>query len=324
MVTAYKIADWFDRYEVNKDGRPAKPGDELRPGPLQYIRDKVYAHHHSTGFRKLSKLAHSRTMEVNGIFDRLRQIAGNHPLPLRDGTCYDEKGRIPTIEQLAFIVGTTPARMEYAIAVLTQIEWVIAENCGKPQATAESAGASRIQGYNQGYNQSTVKDQNISQIFDHWNSFKGKGKWKSHRELNHDIRSAIAERLKTYTAKEIIQAISNYALILLGKEYTWTYAWTLRQFLTRHQKPPNGKDLQLLRFLSGEFYYQDYIRPECARAVAAEQRKDYEQERQRDKARRENTEWLKQASSVDVTGFLKRCPHLKWLVDEVRKETEND
>jgi hypothetical protein len=104
-------------------------------------------------------------------------------------------------------------------------------------------------------------------IFDHWNFYKGrqkgngKGKWKSHDEMTHEIKQAIEDRLKQYTPEQLNRAIDNYAKVLLSKDFAWSYAWTLRQFLTRHQKPPNQTELQLYRWLDSGFAEDDYLTP---------------------------------------------------------------
>jgi uncharacterized protein YdaU (DUF1376 family) len=98
-------------------------------------------------------------------------------------------------------------------------------------------------------------------IFDHWNSYKGRGNWKSHNELRYEIKQAITERLKQYTVEQLTRAIDNYAKVLLSKDYGWTYPWTLRQFLTRHQKAPNQSELQLYRWLDSGFAEDDYLTP---------------------------------------------------------------
>ena len=102
-------------------------------------------------------------------------------------------------------------------------------------------------------------------IFDHWNTFKTQRPWKSHNELTYEIQEAIADRLKQYTADQLMRAISNYAKVLQSPDYAWSYAWTLRQFLTRHQKPPNQSELQLYRWLDSGFAEDDYIKPEVQR-----------------------------------------------------------
>jgi len=110
----------------------------------------------------------------------------------------------------------------------------------------------------------SLSKDNISVAFSHWNSFKGKkktptcGAWKSHKDLTPEIKSAIRTRLKEYPIDEITAAVSNYAKVLLGREYTWTHAWTLQQFLTRH-KPDQRDELQFWRFHPNNFVEDDYL-----------------------------------------------------------------
>jgi len=66
-------------------------------------------------------------------------------------------------------------------------------------------------------------------IFDHWNQ---QGIIK-HRTLNDKIKRAISGALRDYSVDEIKQAISNYAEILRGEQYYFSYKWTLKHFLQR-------------------------------------------------------------------------------------------
>ena len=102
------------------------------------------------------------------------------------------------------------------------------------------------------------KKKDIALVFDCWNSYKGKGKWKSHRELTYETEMAIKEQLKHYSSEQLCKAIHNYAKILIGKEYRWSYAWTMYQFLTRG-KPENNKEKQLWRFLDNNFEESDFL-----------------------------------------------------------------
>lgn len=123
-------------------------------------------------------------------------------------------------------------------------------------------------------------------VFDHWNRHKGKGRWKSHRELTYDIECAVKDVLKHYTVEQICEAIDNYALVLLGGEYRWSYAWTLALFLTRH-RPDDRKIPQFTRFLGNNFVAADYLTKEAVRARIEKRRRDAELlERQYEDAKR--------------------------------------
>ncbi len=102
------------------------------------------------------------------------------------------------------------------------------------------------------------KEEDNNSIFSHWNSYRAMRGWKSHTKLTPEIKKAIRDRLKEYSVDDIKGAIDNYAKVLLSKEYKWSYAWTLYQFLTRHS-PQNRKELQLYRWLPNSFYETDYL-----------------------------------------------------------------
>lgn len=65
-------------------------------------------------------------------------------------------------------------------------------------------------------------------IFDHWNE---KGIIR-HRVLDDATRRKIKTTLESHTEDEILQAIDNYSHILSG-DYSFTYRWTLKDFLAR-------------------------------------------------------------------------------------------
>jgi len=114
-------------------------------------------------------------------------------------------------------------------------------------------------------------------IFEKWNSYRGKGNWKSHREITYEIKQAIDEQLKHYSEQQICEAIDNYAMVLLGREFQWTYAWTLYQFLTRSRKD-NQQEKQLWQFLANNFSEDDYLMPNAKRARVERARRPRSQE----------------------------------------------
>ena len=108
-------------------------------------------------------------------------------------------------------------------------------------------------------------------IFTAWNAHKGEGyidgdvkiMWKSHKknrrgEISKEIKDAINLRLRDYDLEDILEAIDNYAMVLLSKDYTWRYVWALTFFLTRH-RPGYRTELQLLRWLPDYFNADDYL-----------------------------------------------------------------
>ncbi|MGU8953232.1 hypothetical protein ACV311_13225 [Clostridium perfringens] len=72
-------------------------------------------------------------------------------------------------------------------------------------------------------------NQDISTIFDYWNS---KGIIK-HKELKEDTKKAIKKSIKNYSINEIKQAIDTYSEILKS-EYYFNYKWNLKDFLNRN------------------------------------------------------------------------------------------
>ena len=103
-------------------------------------------------------------------------------------------------------------------------------------------------------------NQKIQAVFAFWNSKKTKG-WKGHGFLNKPANDAITQRLREgYQVEGLCKAIDNYALILLSKDYAWTYAWSLSKFFSVHIiKGGKWEGYQFTRFIEGEFYEDDYL-----------------------------------------------------------------
>lgn len=112
-----EIVEWTERYEVSSKGREPKSDDELRAGPLQFIRLKVYGHAQGTGFRRLKSVAGDRTMEVFGLFCKFLEIAGNQKRGQR-GVLLNEKNQPATADDLAFILDAPVEQVKNAIRVL--------------------------------------------------------------------------------------------------------------------------------------------------------------------------------------------------------------
>ena len=74
----------------------------------------------------------------------------------------------------------------------------------------------------------------INSIYTHWNSKE----IINHRTLTKKMEGHINARLENYSPEEIREAIDNYATVLHGEEYFWSYKWGLSEFLTRE----NGLD----------------------------------------------------------------------------------
>jgi len=112
----------------------------------------------------------------------------------------------------------------------------------------------------------------VQQVFDNWNKFAGQSvqkrnsqgkilvtvRWKAHRLLTKDKRQAIMAALKDYAIEEICGAIDNFAKILLGREYFWTYPWALHEFLTRGVERHKGAARQWWAFIPDNFDAERY------------------------------------------------------------------
>ncbi len=111
-------------------------------------------------------------------------------------------------------------------------------------------------------NKNTNKNIILS-VFTHWNAKK----IIRHRELTKALSSSINARLDKYPAELIMDAIDNYATVLHGDEYFFSYKWPLDEFI----KPKNldrflAESKPLINFLK-EKPKQSEHRPNVARAL---------------------------------------------------------
>jgi len=123
----YQVNEWIQRYEVSIKGREPKNGEELRAGPLSYVRLKVYGHRQGAGYRRLQLVAGNRLMEVFGIFCKLLEISGNQTRERR-GKLLNEKDEPATIDDIAFILGISAEQVKFAIDKLCEVGWIISPN----------------------------------------------------------------------------------------------------------------------------------------------------------------------------------------------------
>lgn len=124
------ITEWFERYEVNEKGHPAKPGDKLRKGRLDYIRSKVHGRSQSAGFAAMQSVAGEYAYEVFGLFHKFLEIKGHAEAEKRSGPLLNARNEPATIEDLAFICRWPVERVRHALAVLChpRVEWMFVLN----------------------------------------------------------------------------------------------------------------------------------------------------------------------------------------------------
>jgi len=85
----------------------------------------------------------------------------------------------------------------------------------------------------------------------------------------------LSSKLKTYNLVEISKAMENFALVLHGSKYYWSYKWDLKKFLTQ----ANAMD----RFLPINFNQWDFLNKE-------EKERGKKNDEQHDRFKRKNNE----------------------------------
>jgi len=84
----------------------------------------------------------------------------------------------------------------------------------------------------------------VKAVFDYWN----RKEIVKHRTMTDAHVRKIRTVLKDYDVVEVCKAIFNYANILHGKEFYWTYRWTIKDFLQRG----------LERFMDSAYPYDNF------------------------------------------------------------------
>lgn len=122
----YVITEWFERYEVNDKGQPARAGDKLRKGSLDYVRSKVHGRSQGAGFAAMQCLAGLRAYEVFGLFQKFLEIQGAENADLRQGPLLNARGQPATCDDLAFICRFPRKRVAFALQVLCHpdVRWM--------------------------------------------------------------------------------------------------------------------------------------------------------------------------------------------------------
>lgn len=95
-----------------------------------------------------------------------------------------------------------------------------------------------------------LKETKYISVFNLWNE-QG---IIAHKTLTSDMKRVIDNTLQDYTQEEIVQAITNYAVIVKGNEYYFNHKWTLVEFLSRQK----GNNIE--RFLDLGIAKQNYLK----------------------------------------------------------------
>jgi hypothetical protein len=117
------------------------------------------------------------------------------------------------------------------------------------------------------------KEKDIHQVFDSWNKYKGQSvtkdkkniTWHSHqlrndRSISPEIAKAIRQTLSGgHSIVDIRGAIDNYAKVLLGEDYFWSYPWGLTEFLTRGEEKHKNAPRKWWKFLPDNFIEEHYL-----------------------------------------------------------------
>jgi hypothetical protein len=252
------IAEWKQRYEVSIKGREPVGNEELRAGPLSYIRLKVFGHKQGTGFRRLKQKAGKRVMEVFGIFCKFLEISGNQPRERR-GWLLNEHNTPATVEDLAFILDIDPESVENAVNVLLDLGWLyenesphtplIKHNVIELNST-QGAGDLReipeVSGNNNNNNDDKIGSF-TEKLIQHWND-KCLIKCESRPEQLAVQRQFAATKL-SLPQEELLTAIDYYAEACALPDSQAFKKWTLYQWLLKGHYN---------KFLPGQFNIENY------------------------------------------------------------------
>ena len=175
MPEAMRIVNWVLDYEVTKKGHAASaatPIEELRAGPLEFVRYQVYGPRDSAGVKRLRTAAKTqqRYLEARGVFAELLEFAAANA-PLYRGWIVDSRGEPYTVESFARMAGLPLRAVTRSIEILASptaawITWapfdpgaspVVPDLPGIPGDAGESGTLHETQTQTQGENQKKPK-----------------------------------------------------------------------------------------------------------------------------------------------------------------------
>lgn len=243
-------------------------------------------------------LDQKRGLEVFAIWCLLLEKATSER-PKNRGKLLNHKEEPATPDEIArgISLKTKVGLVEYALNTLVTIGWLVSSEQIEQSSAKVPPNITKDK---------LIKDKsNIIVVFEKWNTFKGKN-WKSHVKLSYEIEQAITEQLKHYSVDDLSGAIENYARVLLGSDFKWSYAWTLQQFLTR-TSPTNRKEQQLWRFLPNNYHDEDYLYESTLKRRVKERKQWYEGIRDCEEQKL-------------IEAYRENKNNLNWLIDEIRPE----
>ena len=130
----WRIVNWEKHYEVNSKNQPAREGDTLRRGRLDYIRLKSYGKRQSVAYRQLlAEAKGSGIARIYGIFCKFLEIAGDAEGGER-GVLRNQHDEPATAKEIAFMIGCPERQVQNAIEVLCWpgVTWL--EPVGVPES----------------------------------------------------------------------------------------------------------------------------------------------------------------------------------------------
>jgi len=152
-MQAYRIANWKELYEVTNKGGAAKadtPTEQLKKGPLKYVRWRAYGRRQTEAYRNLLKKAWLQgtmaEMGIFGLFGKLIELAADQEREYR-GWVLNRHLQPAGAKEIAGMLGICDVGcVEKGLQLLTDrdIGWVeIADFRGSPRTSAEARGALR-------------------------------------------------------------------------------------------------------------------------------------------------------------------------------------
>lgn len=159
----------------------------------------------------------------------------------------------------------------------------------------------------------------VEKVFSCWNKQKERGRWKTHREILPDIWVAVRSNVAAgWSANDMCLAIQNFARVVQGKDYKWTYTkWGLTQFLTRGVE---DKDLRWLWFHPNNFIESEWLTDEAKRRQGVKT----ETEGERQQIRQEEGQYYREKTIKELEAMLKEPNRIlrHWLIKEVILEKQ--
>ncbi|KKN05794.1 hypothetical protein LCGC14_1083900 [marine sediment metagenome] len=159
----------------------------------------------------------------------------------------------------------------------------------------------------------------MKEILEHWNSYKEKGSgWQGQRAIDYTLETLIKEEFsRGWTAQDIMDAISVFAMIFFEDRYYWSYGgWNLTTWLKRLDRD-NKKLKRWYSWHPNNFVEEVWLSHDFKDAQTKQITKEELYERQKEHYREQYEEYIKDLDTLKKS-VLWNLPGCRELIEELK------